>query len=312
MTKIKIVFMGTPAFCVPLLISLIENYEVVGVVTKPDHIVGSKPQYTPVKKIATQYQIKVWQPTVISTIIPDMKALKPDLIITCAYGKLLPGTLLSIPRLGCFNVHASLLPKLRGGAPIHWAIIRGYEKTGITIMKMSTLMDEGDIITQQVINIETTDNVGSLHDRLSYCARDLLLETIPNLISGNFKVIKQDAVQATYAYNIKREDERLNFNALPKDVFNQIRGLDPWPGGYAYLEDKIIKIWQARLGSNYYSDEVINGKIIKIYEDGIGVKVKGGEIIITELQIAGKKRVLARDYINGLQNKELLLGKVFL
>jgi methionyl-tRNA formyltransferase len=310
MKDLKVIFMGTPSFCLPLLNALINNYNVIGIVTKPDHLVGTSVKYPPVKKVAIQNNIRLFQPEKINKKVNEIVSLKPDIIITCAYGQMIPKKLIEAPRFGCINVHASLLPKLRGGAPIHWAIIKGYQKTGITIMYMVETLDAGDIISQQETIISDEDNVGTLHDRLSIMAKDLLLDTLPDIMAGNVKPIKQKREEVTYARNIKREDEKIEFDHSKREVFNYIRGLNPWPGSYTVLEDKIIKLWSSRIGENGYSNH-INGEIIKLYEDGIGVKVSDGEIIITELQIEGKKRMSAKDYLNGLQNKELLIGKIF-
>ena len=211
--ELQIVFMGTPEFAVPVLQGLIDNYKVRAVVTQPDRK-GNHNQITisPIKKLAQDNAILVLQPEKIKEDYQEIVNLKPDIIITCAYGQIIPRELLECPRLGCINVHASLLPKLRGGAPIHKAIIEGYSKTGITIMYMNTKMDEGDIISQEEIPILDTDTASSLHNKLSLLGKDLLLKTLPSIIDGTNSRIKQDSSQATYAFTIKKEEERLNFN----------------------------------------------------------------------------------------------------
>lgn len=311
MNKLKIIFMGTPEFSVNILEGLIKNYDVVVVVTQPDKEVGRKHEikYSPVKEVALKHKIKVYQPTNIKKEYQDLLKESVDMIITCAYGQIIPKELLEFPKYGCINVHASLLPKLRGGAPIHKAIINNYQRTGITIMYMVEKMDAGDIISQIDTPIFPNDNVGILHDRLSQMGTKLLLDTIPNIISGNINPVKQNDEEATYAWNIKREEEKIDFNKSTIDIYNQIRGLNPWPGAYSTLDGNIVKIYNARISESFFTTKK-NGEIGKIYDDGIGVSTHDGEIIITELQIAGKKKMTVKEYLNGAKTDNLI-GKVF-
>ena len=311
MNKLKVVFMGTPEFSVPVLEGLIKKYNVVGVVTQPDKEVGRKKElkYSPVKEVALKNSINVLQPVKIKQEYDMVLELEPDIIITCAYGQIIPKEILDYPKYGCINVHASILPKLRGGAPIHRAIIEGYSKTGITIMYMDEGMDTGDIISNCEIDIDHDMNVGILHDKLSIMGRDLLLEVLPNIISGSIKRIKQDESKATFAYNIKREDELIDFNKPALVIYNHIRGLNPFPGAYATLDGKVIKIYSSIISDRMYTEKE-NGEITRIYKEGIGVSVKDLEIIITELKVEGKKKMLAKDYLNGI-DKDILIGKVF-
>ena len=251
--EIRIVFMGTPEFSVPVLEGLIESYQVVGVVTQPDKEVGRKKEirFSPVKETAIKNQIPVFQPQNIKKEYEEILNLKPDLIVTCAYGQIIPKVLLDFPKYRCINVHASLLPKLRGGAPIHKAIINNYLRTGITIMYMVEKMDAGDIIAQRETIIEKEDNVGTLHDRLSLMGKELLLETIPDLIKGKIKPIPQNEEEVTYAWNITREEEKIDFTKPTLDIYNQIRGLSPFPGSYAILDGKIVKIYASRISSRW-------------------------------------------------------------
>lgn len=303
--------MGTPEFSVPVLEALIENYQVVGVVTQPDKEVGRHHEIkpTPVKEVALKNNILVLQPQRIKKEYQEILDLNADLIVTCAYGQLIPKEILDAPKYGCINVHASLLPKLRGGAPIHRAIINNETRTGITIMYMVEKMDAGDILAQEETPILKEDNVGILHDRLSKMGAKLLIETIPDLINGKIKPIPQKEEEVTYAWNIKREEEKIDFNQRTIDIYNQIRGLNPWPGGYALLEGKVVKIYEARISDSFFTTKK-NGEIGKIYEDGIGVSTKDGEIIITKLQPSGKRKMLAKEYLNGVHEEDLL-GKVF-
>ncbi len=303
--------MGTPEFSVPVLEALIENYQVVGVVTQPDKEVGRHHEIkpTPVKEVALKNNIVVFQPQRIKKEYQEILDLKADLIVTCAYGQMIPKEILEAPKYGCINVHASLLPKLRGGAPIHRAIINNETRTGVTIMYMVEKMDAGDILAQVDTPIYKEDNVGILHDRLSKMGAKLLIETIPDLIAGKIKPIPQNEEEVTYAWNIKREEEKIDFNRRTIDIYNQIRGLNPWPGGYALLEGKVVKIYEARISDSFFTTKK-NGEIGKIYEDGIGVSTKDGEIIITKLQPSGKRKMLAKEYLNGVHEEDLL-GKVF-
>ena len=309
--EVRIVFMGTPEFSVPILEALTKKYNVRAVVTQPDKKVGRNGVLTasPVKKFANDNLILVLQPEKIKEEWQDVVSLHPNLIITCAYGQIIPRELLVYPKYGCINVHASLLPKLRGGAPIHHAIIDGYKKTGITIMHMNPRMDEGDIIEEREIEIEDTDTASTLHDKLSTLGTDLLLEVLPSIINGTAKRTPQNNDEATYAKNISKEDEKIDFNKTTKQVYNQIRGLNSWPGAYAIFEGKRMKIWSSRI-SSYADTFKINGQILNIYEDGIGVKASNGEIVITELQIEGKKKMKAIEYLNGLQDKTSIIGKI--
>lgn len=312
MNNLKVIFMGTPEFSLPVLEGLNSKYNVVMVVCQPD-----KPsnrgvvQYSPVKDFAIKNNIKVFQPVNVKNEYHEILSEKPDLIVTCAYGQIIPKEILDYPKYGCINVHASLLPKLRGGAPIHRAIIEGHKETGITIMKMKEKMDAGDIISQVKTEILDDDTVGTLHDKLSVLARDLLLSTIPNIISGNINLVRQNEEEASFAWNIKREDEKIDFSKTTREIYNQIRGLNPWPGAYAILSGRIIKIWASRYGDKFFNEEVLNGQIVELYKDGIGVKTSNGEIIITELQLEGKRRMLANEFMNGVVNKELLVGRMF-
>ncbi len=309
---IKIIFMGTPHFSVPILQGLIDNYKVRAVVTQPDKLVGRNQKISapPIKELANENLILVLQPPKVKDAIEEIKNFNPDLIITCAYGQILPQEILEIPRLGCINVHASLLPKLRGGAPIHRAIINGHTKTGITIMYMDRKMDAGDIISQEEIAIEENDTASTLHDKLSILGAKLLIKTLPSILEETNKREKQKEEEVTYGYVITRKDEKINFSDTTKEIYNQVRGLNSWPGAYAVLNDKVIKVWECRKSDNYFHGK-FDGEITAIYEDGIGVKTSNGEIILTLIQPEGKAKMKAIDYANGQANKEPLVGKMF-
>ena len=310
MDKIKIVFIGTPDFAVPVLEGLIENYDVIGVVSQPDKRVGRKQELvnTPVKEVALKHNILVLQPVKIKEEYEEVLKLNPDLIVTCAYGQIIPKVILDAPRLGCINVHGSLLPKLRGGAPIHWAIINGHEKTGMTIMYMDVKMDSGDIISQRETKIEETDNLESLYNRMSLIGRDLLLDTLPSIIDGTNDRVKQNEEEVTFGLNVKREEEHIDFNKTCREVFNLIRGLCPVPGANAVIDGNEMKIYNAIISDKKSKGKC--GEITNIYKNGIGVCCSDGEIILTDIKPFGKKRMDASSYLNGV-NKDSLLGKVF-
>ncbi len=308
---LKIIFMGTPEFSVPILEGLIEHYKIRAIVTQPDRPVGrdGHMSYPPVKEVGMKHTILVIQPNKMKEDWEQVAELEPDLIITCAYGQILPKALLEVPRLGCINVHASLLPKLRGGAPIHRAILAGYKKTGVTIMYMNSKMDEGDIISQREIEITDTDTASSLHDKLSLLGRDLLLDTLPSIIDGTATRTPQNHSEATYGLNIKREDEKIDFEKTRKEIYNQVRGLYSWPGSYCMFEGKILKVWKCRINDNYFP-ELFNGQITTIYEDGFGVKVSNGELVFQEVQPEGKTKMSGVSFANGIASHSKFIGKI--
>ena len=307
----KIVFMGTPDFAVNVLQGLIDNnYDVVGVVSQPDKEVGRKRILTPtpVKEVALRYNIPVFQPIKIRNEYDDILALEPDLIVTCAYGQIIPKEILDYPRLGCINVHGSLLPKLRGGAPIHHAIMDGLEETGITIMYMDVSMDSGDIISQRSIPITDSDNVGILWDKLSLLGRDLLIDTLPSIIDGTNERIKQDESLVTFGFNVKREEEHIDFNKTSREVFNHVRGLNPWPSAYAILDENEMKIYECDILDKEFSTKTC-GEIVDVTKDGIVVKTSDKSVVLKTIKPFGKKMMNARDYVNGV-GKDNLIGKV--
>lgn len=304
--KERIVFMGTASFSLAVLKMLIEeDYNIVGVVTQPDRYVGRKKVLTmpDVKVEALKYDIPVIQPARIKEDYQAIVDLKPDLIITAAYGQIVPQAVLDIPRLGCINVHASLLPLYRGGAPVHQAIIDGQEKTGVTIMYMVKKMDAGDMIAQKETPILEEDTVGILYDRLSDLGAKLLKETLPDILKGTNQRIPQDENLVTYAPTLSREDERLDWNMSARQVYNKVRGTNPWPGSYTTYQGKTVKIWAGQVhqceNAMKHHAHQDNGTIVKIFKDAIGVKVNDGVYLITELQLEGKKRMSVKDYLNG-------------
>ncbi|MFD1735765.1 methionyl-tRNA formyltransferase [Bacillus salitolerans] len=311
--NIKIVFMGTPDFSVPVLKRLInDGYDVIGVVTQPDRPKGRKKVLAPppVKEEAIRQGIPVFQPEKIRVKEEYEKIIEmgADLIVTAAFGQILPKELLESPRFGCINVHASLLPELRGGAPIHYSILLGKDKTGVTIMYMVEKLDAGDILTQAEIPILEEDHVGSLHDKLSACGAELLSSTIPSLVNGELTPIKQNEKEATFAYNIKREQERINWSNTGEVIYNHIRGLHPWPVAYTSLKGQVMKVWWGmKVTSNQLSTP---GEVIRMDEDGFVVATGNMTAIkITELQPAGKTKMSGEQFLRGA-GSSLQLGDI--
>ncbi|MGF2145225.1 methionyl-tRNA formyltransferase [Vagococcus fluvialis] len=300
----KIIFMGTPGFSVPILNGLVaEGYDVLRVVTQPDRPVGRKKVLTPppVKEAALKHGIKVLQPEKISGS-PEMEeiiSLNPDLIVTAAFGQFLPENLLKAPKLGAINVHASLLPKYRGGAPVHYSIIKGDSETGVTIMRMVKKMDAGNMLSQKAIPISKTDDVGSMFDKLSLLGKDMLLEMLPEFIAGNIKETPQDETLVTYSPNITREEEQIDWNKTSELIDCQVRGMRPWPVAFTTYQETRVKLWDTTP-----LDETTTkapGTIIKINKKNFLVACGEGTVLqINDLQPAGKGRLKAVEYLNGV------------
>lgn len=306
--------MGTPAFSAPILRMLHEEgYNVLAVVTQPDRPVGRKKVLTPppVKEEAVRLGLKVIQPEKLrgSEELQEILALNPDLVVTAAFGQILPKALLDAPRLGCINVHASLLPQYRGGAPIHQAIIDGQASTGVTIMYMAEKLDAGDIISQREIVIEDTDHTGSMFDKLSDVGRHLLKETLPSIIDGTNARTVQDESLVTYASNISREQERIDWTKDARAIYNQVRGLHPWPVAYTTFNEENFKIWWAEIGDT--SNSANPGEVVRIEKDYFEIATgEGGSLRILDCQPAGKKRMSAVEYLRGTGSK-LQIGEHF-
>ncbi|KGP92810.1 methionyl-tRNA formyltransferase [Pontibacillus chungwhensis BH030062] len=297
----RIVFMGTPDFAVPVLQQLIEDqYNVVAVVTQPDRPKGRKREMTPppVKVEAKRHDIPVLQPEKIKHEYGDVLEYHPDLIVTAAFGQILPKELLEVPEYGCINVHASILPELRGGAPIHYSILQGKKETGITIMYMVEALDAGDILSQRRVSIEEDDHVGTLHDKLSEVGAALLHDTLPDLLNGNITPVKQDESKVTFASNIKREQERINWNNDAQTVYNHIRGLHPWPVAFTSWNNKPLKVWWGVKVQESFKGSP--GEVVRLEEDGFVVTCGDGKgIKLTDIQPSGKKRMAAGDFLRG-------------
>ena len=299
----KIVFMGTPAFSVPILEGLLEaGYEVQAVVTQPDRPVGRKKIITPtpVKQAALAHDLLVLQPEKISGS-PEMEKiaeLQPDLIVTAAFGQFLPTKLLAVPRLFALNVHASLLPKYRGGAPVHYAIINGEDQTGVTIMEMVKKMDAGGIFSQVTVPITKQDDVGTMFDKLSLAGRDLLMETLPKIIAGQLTPTPQDEAQATFSPNITREEEKIDWTQTADAIDCKVRGMHPWPVAYTTYDKTRWKIAKVAVVSEQTT--AAPGVIAKKTKHELWIACGGGTLLaIEELQPAGKGKQVISAFLNG-------------
>lgn len=294
--------MGTPDFAVPILETLIHNTNVVLVVSQPDKKVGRKQilTKTPIHEVADKYGIPVFQPEKIKNDYERILEVKPDIIITCAYGQIIPKVLLDLPRLGCINVHASLLPKLRGGAPLHHAIIDGLDKTGVTIMYMDEAMDTGDIISTISYDIKSSDTTEDIHDTLRELGAKLLIDTLPSIVTGTNRRIKQNETEATYGYNITREEEHIDFNKRGVEIDRLVRGLYSWP-----LANTIIGDTEYKIVAGYFIKGKGNpGMISDISKKVLGIGCLDGTYYVTKIKPAGKKIMDIKDFLNGIDIEE--------
>ena len=303
----RIIFMGTPGFSVNILNALCDEHEVVLVVTQPDRLVGRKQILTPspVKELALSKEIKIFQPNNIKNEYDVLLNTNADLIVTAAYGQFVPMNVINSTKYGAINVHASLLPKYRGGSPIHRAIQNGDLETGISVIRMVKKMDAGNILHKVEVPIDTTDNVSTLTEKLSFVGSDAILDAIDLIESGDFIEEVQDESLVTIAPNITREEEKINWNSQAIDIYNHIRAFDAWPGTYTLYENNKIKIFPVRI----IGGKAKPGEIVEITKEGIKVGTKEGLILITDLQVPGKKKMNIKDFING--NKLLREGGYF-
>jgi len=298
----RVVFMGTPDFAVPSLKALVEDgHDVRAVVTQPDRPKGRGKKYTPppVKEAAQALSLPVIQPVQIKD--PDfiglLRSYAPEVIVVVAYGRILPPAVLSLPEYGCINVHASLLPKYRGAAPIHRAVINGEKETGITTMFMDEGLDTGDMILKEKVPIHEEDTAGDVHDRLAEVGARLLIETLDMIRQGRAPRVPQKG-EASYAPMITGTDELIEWDKPARDIFNLIRGMNPWPGARTYLGNKMLKVWRAQILKD---DELLArpGRVMGTVRDGILVGTGKGLLVITELQMQGAKRMSAADFLRG-------------
>ena len=304
MKDLKVVFMGTPDFAVPILEKLILETNVLLVVTQPDKVRGrnNKVSFSPVKELAVKNNIEVFQPEKIKEDYKIIIDKNPDIIITAAYGQIIPEELLFFSKYKAINVHASLLPKYRGGAPINRAIENGEKYLGITIMYMDKLMDNGDMISQRKIELKEEDNFDTMNEKLSILGRDLLMDTLPSVLSGTNEREKQKEEDVTIIKLLKKEELLIDFNKDAISVYNKIRSLDSVPGAYAFLNNKKYKLFDVRVGSEKLDDV---SKIIDI-KDYLEIACKDGTIKVYTIQEEGKKKMSIKDFFNGHKKEEFL------
>lgn len=303
----NIVFMGTPAFAVPSLRMLLkEGYNVVAVVTQPDRPQGRKKVLTPtpVKEVALEFGLPVLQPQRMRSpeAVEQLAVYKPDLIVTAAYGQILPKAVLDMPQFGCVNIHGSLLPKYRGGAPIQRSIINGESITGITLMYMAEGLDTGDMISQIGVPIEDYDTSGSMFEKLSEVGASLLQRELPQLLEGHVTPIPQNDEESTYAPNLKREDEKIDWNRSSRDIYNQIRGLVPFSGAFTIWEDEVFKVWEALLPTESpveCTSSAVPGTVLQLSSEFIEVATANGSLRLTKVQPSGKKVLEADSFLRG-------------
>ncbi|MFA4930978.1 MAG: methionyl-tRNA formyltransferase [Patescibacteria group bacterium] len=302
--KVKVAFMGTPEFAVHSLQALIDDkYDIIAVFTAPDRKKGRGQQisFSPVKQAALDNNIPVMQPVRIKKTewVEKIKELQPDIIIVAAFGQIIPQSILDIPTYGCVNVHASLLPKYRGAAPIHYALRNGDKETGITIMKMEAGLDTGDIITNDKLQITNNDNLETLHDKLAVMGANLLIKTLPDYIGGKIQPIKQDESRATVTERLKKEDGRIDWHKSGPEIVNMVRAFNPWPGTFTQWEGKYLKIIAAES-----SDEKLSPGEVKIDDDQIYIGTADFAVKIIKLQLAGKKTVTASEFSRSGQMRD--------
>lgn len=303
--------MGTPRFALPSLQLLLDRTEhIVAVITQPDRPAGRGQHIVPppVKEWALRHGLAVLQPVNVrdAAFIAQVIKLAPDLIVVVAFGQILPRTLLDIPRYGCVNVHASLLPFYRGAAPINWVLINGETETGVTIMLLDEGMDTGDILLQEKLSIAPTDTVATLHDRLAQSGALLLGKALDQLLSTGWSPKPQDHAQATYAPLLKKEDGLIPWQKSAREIYNQIRGMNPWPGCFTYLRGKLLKVFTAEIGE--LEAQGTPGTIVEVSQSGITVATGSGMLVLKEIQMEGKKRMLTEEFIKG---KTIKAGDVF-
>lgn len=301
----KVVFMGTPDFAVGTLKKLIESrHEVLAVVTQPDKPKGrgKAMQFPPVKEVAVESGITVYQPKRVREpeFLETLKALSPDVVVVVAFGQIIPQAVLDVPKLGCLNVHGSLLPKYRGAAPIQWAVIDGERESGVTIMRMDAGLDTGDMITTRVVKLEEKETGGSLFDKLSQAGADLLTETLDQLEAGTVTYEKQPAESSTdYARMLKKEDGQIDWNKSAAELERLIRGLNPWPSAYTHIDGKTLKIWMADAEDGNSGSEP--GTVVEVTKNTVKVQTGDGMLSLLEVQLEGKKKMPVDAFLRGCQ-----------
>ena len=308
----KILFMGTPDFAVDTLRVLMDSrHEVIGVVTQPDRPKGrsGKMQYSPVKDVALEYGIEVYQPEKVrdETFIQELHRMAPDVIVVVAFGQILSKEILELPKYGCLNVHASLLPKFRGAAPIQWAVIDGEKESGVTIQQMEEGLDTGDILLVKKYTLEEKETGGSLFEKLAKLGGPMILEVLEAAEKGELHPVSQEEEKHTYAKKLSKSTGLIDFSKAAIEIERLIRGLNPWPSAYCYLEGKMLKVWEAEVVPADFSEEeyaVEYGTIVKVGQDHFLVRTADGLLKILSVQLAGKKRMDTAAFLRGYPLKE--------
>ena len=300
--------MGTPDFSVPALEEIAKHHEVVGVVTQKDKPKGRGQEmaFTPVKESALKLNIPIYQPEKVkdAEFVETLRKLNPDAIVVIAFGQILSKEILDLPKFGCINVHASLLPKYRGAAPIQWAVIDGEEKSGVCTMKMDEGLDTGDIIDCEEIELDAKETGGSLFDKLSVLGGELILNTLDKLEFGDATFIKQNDDESTYAKKMTKDLGQIDFSKDAVSIERLIRGLNPWPSAFTYLDGKVMKIWDA----DVVESEGTPGEVISEDKNSFVIATGDKALKVYELQLEGKKRMKASDYLNGRSMEGKRLG----
>ncbi|HOC37865.1 MAG TPA: methionyl-tRNA formyltransferase [Thermodesulfobacteriota bacterium] len=296
----RIVFMGTSDFACPSLKILAEGEDIVaGVFTQPDRPQGRglRIQQTPVKTLAQQHEIPVFQPEKLNRSLDMVLQCNPDLIVVAAYGQILSQKVLDIPRHGCINIHASLLPKYRGAAPITWALVRGETASGVTTMLMNKDLDAGDILLQQEVAIDPDETAGALHDRLARVGAELLASTIRGWKRKAIIPRRQDESLVTYAPLLKKEDGLIDWTQPANVIHNLVRGMNPWPGAYTFLQEELLKVFAVQPAPTFETEKA--GTIVSVNDHGIMVAAGKGAVIVTEVQLQGRKRLPIAEFLRG-------------
>lgn len=308
----KVIFMGTPDFSVKALESIINaGHEVVAVVTQPDKKKGrgNQVQYPPVKETALQHGLDVYQPERVRNeeFVEFLRSLNADIIVVSAFGQILPKSILEMTKYGCINIHASLLPKYRGAAPIQWSIIDGEEKTGVTIQQMNEGIDTGDILEAEEVKIDVKETGGSLFDKLAETGAGLIVRTMEHIEQGKVNPVKQDDSKSNYAKMLTKELGNIDFSKSAESIERLIRGLTPWPSAYTKLNGKTLKIWDADVSDKEY--EGVAGEIVDVDRQAVYVKTGEKTLVINELQLEGKKRMSTQSFLLGFNiEKGVILG----
>lgn len=298
----RVLFMGTPEFAAISLKKIIAEHEVIGVFTQPDKVNqrGNKIKYSSVKQLAIENKIEVFQPVSVrkEEVILKIKELKPDIIVVVAYGKILPNNLIEIPKYGTINVHASLLPKYRGAAPIHASIINGESETGVTIMDIAEELDAGDMILKKSTPILEEDNLETVHDRLADIGAEALSEALQLIANGKVEKTPQNHSEATFVKPIRKEECKIDWSMSNKEIFDKVRGMNPFPTAFTTLNDKILKIYEVEKSDNNYNCEI--GEVAEIFKDkGVAIKTGKGSVILKKVKPENKSLISGKDLING-------------